>query len=189
MTPDVPKVFGIGLSKTGTTSLFSALGALGYKSATYRHMNELGLKEWLEGDFSHDYLANYNAVTDLPVGTWFRELDMRYPNSRFILTERPVDSWLASIERQFRETREYRTPGDFAWNVHFAQYGVQTFNKDRFRMVYQEHRARVLKHFEGQKDRLLVMNFFEDASWHELCRFLDKPLPNTYFPNLKPGEG
>ena len=38
------KIFGIGLSKTGTTSLWAALDLLGYRAATFRHMRELGLE-------------------------------------------------------------------------------------------------------------------------------------------------
>ena len=56
-------IFGIGLSKTGTTSLFAALDELGYRSATYRHLRGLGLDEWFEGNFERDYLAGYDAAT------------------------------------------------------------------------------------------------------------------------------
>ena len=95
------KVFGIGLSKTGTTSLHAALEILGYRAGTFRHMRDLGLDHWFRGDFSPNYLKDLDAVTDLPVATWFRELDIRYPGSKFILTVRPRDSWLQSIKRQF----------------------------------------------------------------------------------------
>jgi Sulfotransferase domain len=61
------KIFGIGLSKTGTTSLYAALHDLGYRSATFRHMRSLGLEEWRRGNFSKDYLKDYDAVTNLAI--------------------------------------------------------------------------------------------------------------------------
>src|SRR6185503_19618665 len=94
-------IFGIGLSKTGTTSLYAALHELGYRSATYGHMAELGLSDWFRGDFTTDYLAGYDAVTDLPIGVFYAQLDMRYPGSKFILTVRDVESWLVSAKTQF----------------------------------------------------------------------------------------
>ena len=50
------KIFGIGLPKTGTTSLYAALYYLGYRAGTYRHMARLGMGEWFQGDFTIDYL-------------------------------------------------------------------------------------------------------------------------------------
>ncbi len=65
------KVFGIGLSKTGTKSLVKALKILGYKSVHYpRNLN---------------VLKNYDAAADISVAHAFKELDKKYPKSKFIL--------------------------------------------------------------------------------------------------------
>ena len=180
-----PKVFGIGLSKTGTTSLYKALEILGFRSATFRHTKKLGLKKWLEGDFSVDYLNNFDAVTDLPIGTYFRELDVAFPNSKFILTHRPLDSWIASIERQF--TAKPNPKDNFNRDVRLAQYGVTTFNLRRFERIWSEHHENVLSYFSDNPSALLVLNLFENEAWEELCQFLDRPIPEVPFPNLKPG--
>ena len=81
------KVFGIGLPKTGTTSLYVALSMLGYRAATFKQMRTVGMQSWFAGDFSHDYLQDVDAVTDLPFSAWYREMDARYPGSRFILSD------------------------------------------------------------------------------------------------------
>ena len=96
MSQSQAKVFGIGLSKTGTTSLYAALDRLGFRSGTYRHLRALGLDAWFRGDFSGDPLGDYDALSDLPVGAFYRQLDRRYPGSKFILTHRDRESWLAS---------------------------------------------------------------------------------------------
>ena len=113
------KVFGIGLSKTGTTSLYSALHILGLRAGTYRHMRELGLNEWFGGDFRKDYLVNFDAVTDLPIASFFPQLYYRYPSSKFILTVRNKASWLKSCQHQLSEA-----PADaFSHKTRLITYG------------------------------------------------------------------
>ncbi len=183
--PATGKIFGIGLSKTGTTSLYAALDRLGFRSGTFRHMRKLGLKDWMSGDFSADHLTEFDAMTDLPVGTWYRELDERYPGSKFILTVRSTDPWLSSVERQFRANPDPE-PG-FIRDVRLAQYGVSTFHAGRFRRILAEHEANVRAHFAGRPDDLLVLDLFSGDGWGQLCAFLRKPVPDEPFPSVKPG--
>ena len=81
------KIFGIGLSKTGTTSLHVALEILGYSSVHYP-------VTWEEFD-------RYDAAHDITVASRFEELDKLYPGSRFILTLRDLNQWLRSCENHF----------------------------------------------------------------------------------------
>ena len=70
------KIFGIGLSKTGTTSLARALEILGYKTRDY-----LGVTSYSHGDLSSidlEVIDSNDAFTDTPVPSFYRELD-RYP--------------------------------------------------------------------------------------------------------------
>ena len=178
------KIFGIGLSKTGTTSLYAALDVLGYRAVTFRHLKELGLQDWRLGDFSRDYLAGIEAATDLPIATYFRELDARYPGSKFILTERPTEPWLKSVERQFSANPE---PKDsFNRDIRLAHYGVVTYNESRFARLQKEHSDAVRSYFKDRPDDLLCMNVFEGDQWPQLCGFLGKDIPSAPYPTTKP---
>ena len=87
MSASKSKIFGIGLSKTGTTSLARALEILGYKTRDY-----LGVTRYSSGDLSSidlDEIETNDAFTDTPVPSFYRELDSRYPGSKFILTSEP----------------------------------------------------------------------------------------------------
>ena len=53
------KVIGIGLSRTGTTSLHGALVLLGYPA-----VHAFVRRNWIEGDFQTDVLASCPAVCD-----------------------------------------------------------------------------------------------------------------------------
>ncbi len=178
------KVFGIGLSKTGTTSLYAALATLGYRSGTFRHMQRLGLAEWVQGDFSHDYLEQFDAVTDLPIGCYFRELDARYPDSKFILTTREIEAWLTSIGRQFSANPN---PTPFNRDTRMLAYGFSVFNGPAFRRAYLRHVKDVREHFSARPESLLELDVFNGDGWEEICEFLDRPIPDTPFPNVKPG--
>ncbi|MCB1381796.1 MAG: hypothetical protein KDJ73_02465 [Notoacmeibacter sp.] len=183
--PAQGKIFGIGLSKTGTTSLYAALEMMGYRAGTFRHMRKAGLGDWMAGDFTRDYLGGFDAVTDLPIGTWFRELDALYPGSKFILTRRESEAWLKSVERQFRSNPD-PAPG-FIRDVRLAQYGVTTFNEARFRRILGEHEQAVRSYFADRPDDLLVMDVFSGDGWEKLSAFLGKPTPDAPFPSVKPG--
>lgn len=178
------KVFGIGLSKTGTTSLYAALARLGYRSGTFRHMQRLGLEQWVQGDFTTDYLQDFDAVTDLPVGCYFRELDARYPDSKFILTTRNVDSWLKSIERQFSANP---SPTTFNRDTRMMAYGFSVFNSGGFRRAYLRHLSEVRAHFADAPHQLLEVDFFADDGWEAICAFLGRRVPTEPFPHVKPG--
>jgi len=178
------KVFGIGLSKTGTTSLSHALQVLGYRTATYSELSDLKLKEWFEGNFHKDYLISFDAATDTPIGVFFRELDRRYPGSKFVLTIRDEDEWIKSVERQF-------TKRDSSWfgdRGNLATYGYSKFNESEFRRRYVDHVESVRSHFTGREHDFLELNLFQGEGWPELCKFLGSAVPEgLQFPNVKPG--
>ncbi|TYR78274.1 hypothetical protein FZC66_20125 [Priestia megaterium] len=91
------KVFGIGLSKTGTKSLSKALKILGYKTVHF----PLIRTNVEEAEYNLDILENYDAIADIPTAGLFPHLDIRYPKSKFILTIRNKEDWLNSCERYF----------------------------------------------------------------------------------------
>jgi len=182
--PDT-KIFGIGLSKTGTTSLYVALHQLGYRSGTYHHLKGLKLKRWFKGDFTKDYLTDYDALTDLPIGTYFADLDRRYPGSKFILTTRDIDSWLDSAARHWTKRPDRRR--GFGRDVRIATYGISGFDRDRFRLVYETHARNVQWYFRDRPRDLLALDIRAGQGCSELCPFLGKGIPPEPFPHVQPG--
>jgi hypothetical protein len=180
------KIFGIGLSKTATTSLYWALSELGYKTGHFDDSARLTLHQWFLGDFtSIDYLEAFDAMADLPMGTYFKELDTLYPGSKFILTLRPIDSWLNSTKLLFQQRSDL---SQFRIFVRLTTYGIIFFNEKRFKNIYYQHCENVISHFKNRPDDLLIMNMFNGDGWKELCAFLNKEIPDTEFPNAKSTE-
>jgi hypothetical protein len=103
-----PKVFGIGLSRTGTKSLHQALRILGYRSDHFStHLLTLA-----QGELGLDWssVRDYDALTDVTAARFYRELDARFPGARFILTVREPQAWLRSCARHFPPLRAGHWP-------------------------------------------------------------------------------
>jgi hypothetical protein len=173
------KIFGIGLSKTGTTSLASALEILGYRTRDYP-----GLASYKPGDLScidSQVLAQNEALTDTPIPSFYRELDRQYPGSKFILTVRDMDGWLLSCKKQF--TPKLAEKQNEAHNLLFMDlYGTTVFDEALFRSGYLQFVEGVRRHFKDRPGDLLVLDVAGGDGWEALCTFLGKPVPEVPFP-------
>src|SRR5215217_9330431 len=89
------KVFGIGLSRTGTVSLAEAMNVLGIKTIHFP-CDEQTFEDLRMGNYDLRILEEYQGAVDTPVAPFYAQLDSHYPNSKFILTVRDKQSWLKS---------------------------------------------------------------------------------------------
>jgi hypothetical protein len=166
------KIFGIGLARTGTTTLNKALQILGYSAVDF----PLGLR----GIEEHD------AATDVPVADCFEFLDRKYPGSKFIYTIRRRDCWLKSCQahwaRYIDAGREIRPE---AAELTKRMYGTIDFDATLFVNAYDNHEKRVLNYFKYRPGDLLIMNICSgESGWEPLCAFLKKEIPDTPFPRV-----
>lgn len=183
MPKERPYIFGIGVSKTGTTSLNAALNLLGFRSfhlppiVEIHEGNAIKLKwPW--------WMSKFNAATDLSVAATFSELDKIFPNARFIYTRRDMGAWLASCEKHFtNDLRKTRVSQGNLWvnELSKAFYGSQIFDLDLFKNAYIRHEAAVTSHFRSRN--LLVLDITNNPSWFDLCSFLEAPVPQCPFPH------
>jgi hypothetical protein len=95
------------------------------------------------------------------------KLDTMFPNSKFILQVRELDTWiysrLAHIERSSREEGYRRKP---TWDM--TEYAVKTWIEQR-----NKHHMFVLSYFRDRPSDLLIVNFIRDAAAAtKICRFL-----------------
>jgi fructose-1,6-bisphosphatase/inositol monophosphatase family enzyme len=173
------KIFGIGLSKTGTTSLAQALTILGYKTRDYP-----GLSHYSRGDLSSinpSLLEEFDALTDTPIPSFFRELDAKYPDAKFILTHRDREGWLKSCQKQF--TQKLADKQNEAHNRLFTDlYDSTVFDAEKFAAGYDKFTQAVEAHFRDRPGKLLTMNVVAGDGWEKLCPFLNKPIPDVPFP-------
>lgn len=171
------KVFCIGAHKTGTTSLEVALKKLGY-----RVRGSLGTKDPDIANKVHEMayamVEKYDAFEDNPWPVLYRELDERFPGSKFILTRRPAEAWIRSMVKDFATTE---TPMR-RW-IYGDNAGCPEGNEDIYVRRYERHNREVLEYFKERPDDLLVMDIPADAGWDKLCAFLGHEIPSKPFPH------
>ena len=179
-----PKVFGIGLSKTGTTSLAQALQHLGYRTLHYDRVGRvIGWPDFLEVD----------AATDTPCSAQFESLYHTFEGSKFIYTTRDIDSWKQSIVNHTGlehpgewQPRDWKfRPGRFHTLVRSTQIKKSLYcHHDSWEEAYRVFDQRVEKFFEDEPDnRLLKMNITSGDGWDTLCSFLGHEVPERSFPH------
>jgi 3'-phosphoadenosine 5'-phosphosulfate (PAPS) 3'-phosphatase len=179
MKSKASKIFGIGLSKTGTSSLAKALEILGYRTRDY-----LGLTTYTPGDLSSIDLAEIErneAFTDTPIPSFYKELDQQYPGSLFILTVRERESWLKSCKKQFTK-RATSNVSDGERKALMALYGCIGFDRERFIDGYERFVNDVEKYFCRRRKDLLIIDICGGDAWEPLCKFLNRPMPKVVFP-------
>ena len=171
------KVFGIGLSKTGTTSLTKALNIVGIHSIHFPH-DERTLHELQRGEYRLSILDEYQGASDTPVAPFFAQLDSAWPGSKFILTVREKTSWLRSAEAHWEVILAKRRATDVAFKafcdfINASVYGCIDFNAERFTYVYDMHLRQVKEYFANRPDDLLVLDICAGkAGWSDLADFL-----------------
>ena len=187
------KIFGIGTSKTGTTSLAKALEILGYRAAHY----PIGMLKFdSELSIQLDQINDFDALTDTPIARFYKQLDVEYPGSKFILTIREMDSWLESCKKHFWPKRaevlaSYLQESGISGigiegmkQLYLDMYSTTEFDTGKFTEGYHRHFNDVMSYFSNRQQDLLILDICAGEGWEQLCSFLDKPLPDQPFPKL-----
>jgi hypothetical protein len=166
LTP-TSKIFGIGLSGTGTHSLNYALKLLGYTAKHYP-------------DSLEDFMR-YEALTDISVSCRYRELDKIFPGSKFILTTRDLEGWLANRAKKPGGKKRKRF---WRMETNLRTYGTLSYDREKYIARYAEYHAGVREYFAERPGDLLSIDIIGGEGWEKLCAFLGRETPDTPFPKI-----
>ncbi|MCP4427745.1 MAG: hypothetical protein GY803_24945 [Chloroflexi bacterium] len=174
------KIFGIGFHKTGTSSLARALDLLGYKVTGSFGLMDTDIAETVYQQ-AYRIVPEFDAFQDNPWPVIYRELDERFPGSKFILTLRPTRKWLDSAVAHF---------GDRSTPMRAWIYGVgdPRGNEVVYQERYDRHNADVMAYFDNRSDGFLTIRITEGEGWEKLCPFLNVESPNAPFPHTNSME-
>jgi len=176
-----PKVFGIGLNKTGTSSLKMAMGMLGYHTTG---SNKQLLRAVRRGDIAPaiEHTRHYDSFQDWPYPLIFRELHEEYGDrAHYILTRRvSFEKWFASVENHARSSRLF-SGQRLAYGYH------RPFGRRReYEEIYHTHNEAVRDYFSagaGAGAPFLEMCLDDGDGWEKLCPFLGCEQPDQPFPH------
>ncbi len=184
------KIFGIGLSRTGTKSLTQAVSILGYNVVHYP-VEQNVFDELTKGTYDFSLLEDLDGITDITVAPFYAQLDKLYPDSKFILTIRDKNDWLNGLEKHwknraaFDDTQGRELHMKIRRFLRSAVYGTYTFNWNRMSFVYDQHLQNAKSYFRNRPNKLLIIDITKGEGWEKLCYFMNKPIPDIPFPQIK----
>jgi len=141
------KIWGLGLSRTGTTTLTFVLNEIGFTHIHYPTDDEMM-------SFAND------GASDIPVIPKYKKLDTMFPNSKFILTTRNKDKWLASMEPYLERKRNWNQ-SNRQINIRKQVYKEPFFDYNIYSKVYDDHEKNVREYFKNRPNDLLILNIVD----------------------------
>ncbi len=163
-------VFCVGLCETGGPVLAEAMGILGFPVRV-----DPPAEEMLAGEFP-EIIASWHGLGGPGSAAMFRELDLAFPQSKFILSLRSPHEWIEAIA--------HRSACVGLGDAPARLYGGGSFDRDSMLATYELHKAAVLAHFVGREDDLLLVDLYSGEGWDVLCPFLGVRQPRRLFPRL-----
>ena len=169
------KIFCIGFHKTGTTSLETALTTLGYRVTGAHGAHDPDIEKNVL-PMAYELVDQYDAFQDNPWPIIYKQLDRKYPGSKFILTLRDSRSWIKSQVNHFGRR-------DTAMRRWIYGVGCPEGNENLYIKRFEDHNNEVKEYFIDRSEDLLILNFSKGDGWEKLCLFLNKNIPSTQFPH------
>jgi hypothetical protein len=175
------KIFGIGLNKTGTTTLAACFKRLGLDHMSCRP--DL-LSDFRKGRLSNifDEIDKHDSFEDWPYPLMYRELWCRYgTDARFVMTRRrTAQVWLDSLKLHSLTTDPDRHCRLLAYG-HAYPFGAEREHLE----FYERHLFEVRQFFRAHDgaSRLCEICWEMGDGWAELCAFLNLPMPQVALPH------
>jgi hypothetical protein len=128
---------------------------------------------------AHELVPKYDVFLDNPWPILYKDLDEKYPGSKFILTLRSTESWIKSVVNYFGNDH---TPMR-EW-IYGQGRGCPKGNEGIYVARYETHNREVQDYFRNRPGDLTVLRLTEGDGWEKLCPFLGTPIPPVAFPHL-----
>jgi hypothetical protein len=185
MTDDSrPRIFGIGLNKTGTSSFDQAMTILGFRSL---HDGGPAVHDAVKAaiDSEAPLLSNldpqFDAFSDIGLlSRRFRMLDGQYPGSHFVFTTRPFNEWIDSRRRHVERNVAMKESGSYHGTF-------LVVDMDKWTREWDQHNERVHRYFENRSD-FLEIDLTRNPQWGPICTLLGVAEPETPFPWANRGD-
>ena len=171
------KIVGVGLNKTGTSTLGVCMRHWGLKHVSY-DVDAFNL--WRERDYAGmlGRARPFDSFEDWPWPLVYRELDRTFPGSKFILTRRKdPETWFESL----RKHAELTGPTKFREVIY--GHAMPHAHKEEHIRFYETHLQRVRGYFRTRPADLLEVCWEEGDGWDALSQFLGLERPNVPFPH------
>ena len=185
------KVFGIGLSKTGTTSLDFYLTQIGVHATHFTNLHTRNL-------ISASDLSLFTAFSDITISWQFEQIYALLPKAKFIYTTRQLDTWTTSITQHYQSSNGILKPCQLNESLSTTIYQgrLHTIHDhlytpfDSWEAAYQAFDQRVADFFQDKDpNQLLKIDLIQDPNAHlKVAEFLGKEPLGMAFPHKNKTE-
>ncbi len=165
------KIFYIGLSRTGTSSLHHILSELGLRSDHFCGYLLLDPPNYKKCE-------DYDCLGDTPVPLLYKKLDKRFEGSKFILTIREKEQWLESMKWMFSHGKVIWEWNQDIHNYHRHFYGCRSYNKEILSAHWDRYHNDVLDYFSDRPSDLMIIKLEEGFDIKRISEFIDVPYYN-----------
>jgi len=198
-----PKIFCIGLNKTGTTSLKKEMELQGYTVGNQRQA-ELLFEDWIKRDFKRiiRYCRTAQFFQDVPFSYpyTFIAMDQAFPGSKFILTVRKnAEEWYDSLIRfhgklwgngnipptaEDLKSATYIYKGQPYHSIFYVHNVPKDnpYKKDILIDHYNSHNKNVKDYFRHRPNDLLIINIKNSEDYSRFCKFIEGKKQREGFP-------
>lgn len=161
------KIFIIGLPRTGTTSICTALLALGFRVAHTAYTDKC--------------LQTAEVIADTPIFCDYQQLAKQYPQAKFIYLTRDLTLWLPSIRQLLQRMYKniVRNDGGFnpilkrCYQSTFSPFTLKNIASDDFLIhCYQQHQQKINTFFAKNTHPLLTIDISHADSYSQMLTFL-----------------
>ena len=128
------------------------------------------------------------GTTDYPASIFVEELAAAYPEAAIILTTRPQDSWIKSMNSTIiyanqQALERLKQPGEKPGPMNELSRAVHRYRwtddfDTRGADLFAEHNDAVRRVGQGRR----FLEFEAASGWGPLCEFLGVPVPDVAFP-------
>lgn len=172
-----PKVFQIGMNKTGTRSIFVLFKRSGYKSVHWgkgliaediAESKKTGIKplgEWSDTVLFTDMESVHKDSEPLEGYKHYAYLDQHYPDAKFILNTRDVNRWLRSrfLHRDGKYLRYFERHYNTKDPIEIMQRWKRSWelHHEEVRAYFSDKPGKLLEFELGVDDGQVLKDFFK----------------------------
>ena len=174
------KIFILGLPRTGTTSVCSALLDRGFKVA--------------HTAYTQQSIELSDVIADTPVYCDYPFLDSYYPKSKFIYLDRNLKFWAPSMQDLLSKIRKKMISKTRGYHPLLERCLLDVFGSDvlstegqglgHLKHAYLKHKQAVIAYFKDRSEDCLFVDMSSRDSYSKVCRFIGVDDVEALFPML-----
>lgn len=173
------KIIGIGLNKTGTKTLGYYLKQWGFQHKSF-DLDAFNLYRAGRLEELFKIMQQYDSFEDWPWPLMIREIDLKFPEARFVLTvRRSPEIWFRSLCNMAVRMGPFNQ-----YEQHIYGYAMPQGHRSEHLQYYEGHNQAVLEYFRERPSKLLKICWETGDHPQKIADFLGLDVEETQLQHL-----